>query len=318
MIFDTNPFYNLSAIKMLVYCHIKTNPTVFKSFTGFNMAEFEDLLPHFETAWDEYREETFVIGKERQRKLGGGALPTTLRTHEDRLFFILVYFKLYPLQTVLGFLFGMSQGRANEWITRLSIILKKALKLAGDLPTRDAESAKSALEQSPLQEFIIDGTERRIQRPSDQDKQKAYYSGKKKAHTVKNNLVADSTSRSVIYLSPTVSGKTHDKTLADQCAVEFPPASVLLQDTGFQGYAPLDVIVLQPKKKPRGKELSLADRWMNHLISQARITIEHVIAGVKRCRIVKDVFRNTRRDYDDLVMEIACGLHNNRSRHRCA
>ena len=62
MIFDTNPFYNLSAIKMLVYCHIKTNPTVFKSFTGFNMAEFEDLLPHFETAWDEYREETFVIG----------------------------------------------------------------------------------------------------------------------------------------------------------------------------------------------------------------------------------------------------------------
>jgi hypothetical protein len=303
---------------MLVYCHIKTNPTVFKSFTGFNVAEFEDLLPHFKKAWDEYREETLVKGKERQRKPGGGAVPTTLRTHEGRLFFILVYFKLYPLQAVLGFLFWMSQGRANEWIARLSIILKKALKLAGDLPTRDAESANSALEQSPAQEFIIDGTERRIQRPSDYDEQKAYYSGKKKAHTVKNNLIADSTNRTVEYLSPTVVGKTHDKTLADQCAVEFPPASVLLQDTSFQGYAPPEVVVLQPKKKPRGKELTFADRWMNHLISKARITVEHVIAGVKRCRIVKDVFRNTRDGYDDLVMEIACGLHNNRSRHRSA
>ena len=57
---------------------------------------------------------------------------------------------------------------------------------------------------------------------------------------------------------------------------------------------------------------------MNHLISKARITVEHVISGVKRCRIVKDVFRNTREAYDDLVMKIACGLHNYRTRHRSA
>jgi hypothetical protein len=303
---------------MLFYCHIKLNPTIFKSFTGLNVAEFEDLLPYFEKAWDEYREETFVKGKDRQRKPGGGAVPTTLRTHEDRLFFILVYVKLNPLQTIFGFLFGMSQGRANEWIERLSIVLKKALGLAGDLPARDAETAKSTFEESSVQEFIIDGTERRIQRPSEPEKQKEYYSGKKKTHTLKNNLIVDSTTRIVEYLSATVPGKTHDKALADQSAVEFPPASVLLQDSGFQGYAPPDVIVLQPKKKPRGKELTLSDRWMNHLISQARITVEHVIAGVKRSRIVKDVFRNTRNGYDDLAMEIACGLHNNRTRHRNA
>ena len=41
-----------------------------------------------------------------------------------------------------------------------------------------------------------------------------------------------------------------------------------------------------------------------------RIVVEHVICGVKRCRIVKDVFRNTKDKFDDLVMEIACGLHN--------
>ena len=48
----------------------------------------------------------------------------------------------------------------------------------------------------------------------------------------------------------------------------------------------------------------------NRLISSIRIVIEHIISGIKRCRIVKDIFRNTKEKYDDLVMEIACGLHN--------
>lgn len=213
---------------MLFYCNVKTNPAVFTSFTGLTVAEFESLLPHFEKAWEAHRGESRVTDQERQRKPGGGAVPTTLRTAEDRLFFILVYVKLYPLQAVLGFLFGMSQSSANDWIARLNTVLKKTLDLAGDLPARDAESAKAVFAASPVQEFIIDGTERKLQRPSDHDRQKAYYSGKKKAHTDKNNLIVDSTARTVLYLSPTVTGKTHDKALADQCKVEFPPTSVLL------------------------------------------------------------------------------------------
>ncbi|MDD5319172.1 MAG: transposase family protein [Methylococcales bacterium] len=158
------------------------------------------------------------------------------------------------------------------------------------MPARDAESAQSILEVSVVKEVIIGGTERRIQRPFEPTKQKEYYSGKKKTHTVKNNLIVDSTTRTVVYLSPAVTGKNHDKALTDQSAVEFPPASVLLQDSCFQGYAPTDVIVQQPKKKPHGQELTLSDRWMNHLISRARIMVEHVIAGVKRSRIVKECF----------------------------
>jgi len=52
------------------------------------------------------------------------------------------------------------------------------------------------------------------------------------------------------------------------------------------------------------------------LISQVRVVVEHLLAGVKRCRIVKDIYRNTKSDYDDRVMELACGLHNFRSDHR--
>ena len=54
----------------------------------------------------------------------------------------------------------------------------------------------------------------------------------------------------------------------------------------------------------------MEDRFLNHLISRARVVVENGLAGVKRCRIVKDVLRLTTEGISDLVMEIACGLHN--------
>ena len=84
----------------------------------------------------------------------------------------------------------------------------------------------------------------------------------------------------------------------------------MYKDTGFQGYEPEGVKTFQPQKKPKGKELTPEQKEQNSLISSIRIVIEHIIAGIKRCRIVKDLFRNTKEKYDDLVMEIACALHN--------
>jgi hypothetical protein len=56
--------------------------------------------------------------------------------------------------------------------------------------------------------------------------------------------------------------------------------------------------------------LSVADRWLNEIIAGTRVLVENTIAGVKRCRIVKDVFRNTKEGFSDLAMEVACALHN--------
>ncbi len=60
----------------------------------------------------------------------------------------------------------------------------------------------------------------------------------------------------------------------------------------------------------RGKELTEIDKFLNRLISRLRIVVENVICGIKRCRIVKDTLRLTKENISDLVMEIACGLHN--------
>ena len=54
----------------------------------------------------------------------------------------------------------------------------------------------------------------------------------------------------------------------------------------------------------------MADKWLNGIIAGARVDVENTIAGVKRCRIVKDILRNTKEGFSDLVMEVACALHN--------
>ena len=112
------------------------------------------------------------------------------------------------------------------------------------------------------------------------------------------------------YWRQTYEGKRHDKKIADEENPTYPEDIGVYQDTGFQGYAPDGVQTFQPQKKPKGKELTPEQQEHNRLISRIRIVIEHIISGIKRWRIVKDIFRNTKEKYDDLVMEIACGLHN--------
>jgi hypothetical protein len=307
----------------LRYENLKNKPRAFLAFTGFHVEEFQILLEAFTTAWERYVQQHSLPPEIRQRDYGGGR-KARLATCEEKLLFILVYLKTYPLQEVLAFHFDMSQGQACQWIHILSEVLRLTLGELGHLPERDPQKVKQLLEtymdesqhyesSTEVESFAIDGTERRRQRPSDQEEQKQFYSGKKKTHTVKNNVIVTLGKRRVEYLSGTWEGKKHDKKICDDESYEFPEGSTLYKDTGFQGYEPAGVHTRQPKKKPPGGELTVEEKEQNSLISSVRIVVEHVICGVKRCRIVKDVFRNTKDKFADLVMEIACGLHNFRT-----
>lgn len=111
-------------------------------------------------------------------------------------------------------------------------------------------------------------------------------------------------------------GKRHDKKLADESTYQLPKGSYLLQDTGFQGFELENILILQPKKKPRGKELTEEEKQVNQDISRVRVRIEHVMSGIKRYRIVKDRNRNWLKGFRDRIMLIACGLHNLRLKFR--
>lgn len=157
----------------LVYDDVKTKDKTLQSMTSLKREEFETLLVYFEQCWDEAQQ------KERRSQSPAGRKPTLLKA-EDKLFFILFYLKTYPLQEVLAHLFGMSQSVANTWIYRLSTVLKVALAKADHLPARLADEMLERLTQEGAQPLGLDGTDRRVNRPQDNELQKAYYSGKKK------------------------------------------------------------------------------------------------------------------------------------------
>ena len=166
------------------------------------------------------------------------------------------------------------------------------------------------LEEDTNRDYAIDGTERRRRRPKDPEQQKKYYSGKTKSHSNKNDIIVGLDEKDVTHLSDTVEGKKSDKKLADEGDYKYPEGTNLFQDAGFQGYKPEGVNIFQPMKKPKGGELPAQEKEINSIISGLRVPVEHVIAGIKRLRILSDVFRNTKDGVEDIMMEIGCGLHN--------
>ena len=100
---------------MLSYHDLKLNPRVLRAFTSLDPEEFERLLIPFEKAWQDSISRYSIRKKSRTRRYGGGRQPRLL-LREEKLLFILCYFTVYPLQAVIARLFGMSQGRAHEWI----------------------------------------------------------------------------------------------------------------------------------------------------------------------------------------------------------
>jgi len=238
---------------MLTYETLKTKPKELLALTGLARREFEELLPAFAQVLQAAEERVQPARRKRQRAPGGGRKPS-LRTAEDKLLFALVYTKTYPLQVVQGQLFGMSQSSANEWIHFLVPVLATALDELGVLPERDgAQVGQHERRQGGAPDLIVDGVERRRQRPKKPAKQALHYSGKKKVHTDKNVVLVNTRSKRVSYLSPTLPGVVHDKAVADWVNIQYPTATTLRSDLGFYGYQPRVREHLQPKKSASGR-----------------------------------------------------------------
>jgi len=224
---------------MVSYSTVRQRPDQFLACTGCTIDEFDLLFPSFSSAWDEYRKKNSVNS--------GGGNPK-LPNITDKLFFILFYYKVYPIQSAMGAMFGMSQSQVCTWIHVLSPVLKRALGIEKCLPERNPRKLKEALEACEMYDFLIDGTERERQRPSNPHEQKACYSGKQKAHTYNNIVIVDEHAQTVEYLSQTYEGTYHDKAICDEEQYAFPENATLQKDRGFQGYEPENVITYQPKK----------------------------------------------------------------------
>lgn len=236
---------------MLTYTTLQTDRRTFLALTGLTVPEFQRLLGVFPQAYRHvYPADHTANSRPRQRAVGGGR-KGKLHRPEDKLLFILVYLKTYPLQVIMGELFDLSQPLVNYWIHQLLPAVRVALDRLGVRPERDPRNfarSQPAAETDPR--LIIDGTERRSQRPKSPGKQALYYSGRKKKHCDKNVVIVHARRKRIEYLSATYPGKPHEKKIADAERVSYPPGAVLYKDTGFQGYEPAVKKTCQAKKKP--------------------------------------------------------------------
>ena len=120
----------------LRFLDIQPRPTEVLDLTSLTLDEFRQLVPAFETAFQAHMAACRLDGQPRTARRYTTYQNCPLPTPEDRLLFILVYLKTYPLQIVQGRLFGMGQSKAHQWIHVLLVVLQATLRALGDVPSR--------------------------------------------------------------------------------------------------------------------------------------------------------------------------------------
>jgi hypothetical protein len=120
----------------LQFADLQTRPTEVLDLTSLTLDEFQQLVSPFEAAFQAHMAHWRLDGKPRTARQYTTDNNCPLPTPEDRLLFILVYLKTYPLQVVQGRLFGMGQSKAHQWIHVLLVVLRATLRALGDAPTR--------------------------------------------------------------------------------------------------------------------------------------------------------------------------------------
>ena len=238
----------------------------------------------------------------RQRKAGAGRKPAL--SLADQLLMLLMYYRTYVPHTFLGFLFGLDDSNVSRSNRRLEPLLAGIFRI----PQRKIE-----LGQDEIRELFFDSTERPTARPV--RGQERFYSGKKKRHTLKTQVVVVRVKKRpgvrgqkrrvrIVAVSKTFPGSTHDKKVYDRTGVVIPPGVKGCGDTAYIGTG-----LKTPRRKPRNGELTPRQKAGNRRVSRRRIVVEHGIGKMKVWRVAAERWRNPRRRHA-LMMKNVAGLHN--------
>ena len=210
----------------------------------------------------------------------------------------MVWLRIYPTYEVLGWLFGLEKSNAWENVQDALAVLGTLAEFPFERPAADrAKLATPAavIAAFPEVKIVIDGKEQPFRRPQGWDQQKPFYSGKKKRHTVKNQVVCTPEGR-IGGVSDTVPGSTHDLTMmrGDGTLDRLDEGESAMADKAYTGGAkdrPGTPLVV-PTKATRGHPLTEEQKAANRVISGYRVVIEHVMAQLNRFQVLKQVFRS--------------------------
>lgn len=298
---------------ILQYKYLSHYPRVFKSLTGLQLREFDDLvadvLPLYQAA-----EIQRLSRPDRQRAIGGGH-PFELEEC-DHILLTVVWLRVYPSHVVLGYLFGVSGITVGRTIQRVLPILEQAGRDTMRMPDPGKKRRRSLadlLRDTPALAVVIDSFEQRVQRAKDKTEADRYYSGKKKQHTLKSQVAVDEQTGQIVDTSPSVAEPTADMNLLEQSDLmkRLPEGVGAIGDLGYLGIEKLHPkgLAASPRRKPRGQDRPPEDVIYNTAFSRRRIIVENTIGRMRRYQSITQTDRNHRQHHAARVAAIA-GLVN--------
>jgi hypothetical protein len=280
---------------------LQRSPKAFRQLTGITPTAFGRLLaeltPRYERAEARRKDRPG-----RRRKPGAG------RKHAlslaDRLLMLLIYYRTYTTHAFLGFLFGVDDSAVGRNINPLQPLLAGIFRI----PER-----RVRLDPEDIRELFFDATERPTRRP--ERGQREFYSGKKKRHTIKTQVVVARRTKPpgpgakprkvrIAAVGASCPGSVHDKKLYDRSRVIVPRDAKRTGDTAYLGTG-----LETPTRKPRGGALTAGQKAANRRVARRRVVAEHGIGKMKVWRVAAERYRNPVGRHT-LIMKNVAGLHN--------
>jgi hypothetical protein len=299
---------------LLSYDRLSRKPILFKSFTGLTLQEFDDSY-NKEITKRYLNHELKRLSKRKNRERSIGAGRQFKIDVKNRILMVLVYYRLYITYTLSGFLFDLDQSNICRDIQKIEPLIKQCLPI----PQKLYKITKRLRTPEEVEKFFpgflsfIDSTEQQIPRPIDKKRKKEYYSGKKKKHAVKTQLMVNNRGY-ILYKANHKKGKRHDYDIYKNNHPVTPKQVVNVLDLGYLGVEkdfPEQLSALPYKKKRNQQGLSQEEKEYNKIHAKKRLVIEHTICRLKKYMRISEVFRNKLRKYNK-VSDIVAGLVNYR------
>lgn len=263
------------------------SPSRIHALCGLSPTTLSELLEAILPELLKRRRQAQETRPQRQRAVGGGRT-RRLKPYQEVLL-TLVYLRHNVAHAVVGELFGVSADTSENTFHEVIQLLTQVCPSSRFDAERRWKKSEPAWQPEDLDKTLIDSFETPIARPSDNDLQRATYSGKKKCHTRKTQVLTDPTGE-ILDIDPGHKGPKADITLYKESEVheKYPHA----QKVGDKGYQSQDhPELLTPHKKPKGGELLPEQREENRKIAQERIYVEHSIRRIKAWRILRQDYR---------------------------
>ena len=252
--------------------------------------------------------------KIESESIGAAGRPFKLDV-KDRFLMLLVYYRLYITYTLVGFLFDLDQSNICRDIQKIEGLVRKCLPIPQKIYsiTKRLRTPDDVEKYFPGFMVFIDSTEQQIPRPIDNKRRKIFYSGKKKTHTVKTQVMV-SKNGIIIHKVGYKKGRRHDYDIYKKNHPVTSKQVLNVFDLGYLVCIEKDFPTQQsslPNRKKRNLRLSQEEINFNQEHVKKRIVIEHIICRIKKYRIMNEVFRNKLRKYDK-ASDIISGLVNYR------